>query len=95
VEEVADMAPIKARYHVPPMLESCHTAIVGGYVVEGHVPAREINRMLNEQPDILGIGVPGMPIGSPGMQGSPAQPFEVYTFDKNGEMVVYESYPGN
>ena len=95
VEEVENMAVIKARYHVPPQLESCHTAIVDGYVVEGHVPVREINRMLVERPEILGIAVAGMPIGSPGMDGSPAQPFDVVAFDRQGQTLVYGSYPDN
>ena len=93
VEEVESLAPIKARYQVPPELESCHTAIVEGYVVEGHVPAREIERMLAERPEILGLAVAGMPVGSPGMEGSPAQPFQVIAFDREGGMQVYAAYP--
>jgi hypothetical protein len=93
VENVQDMAPIKTRYQIPLELQSCHTAIVDGYVVEGHVPVKEINRLLNERPDILGLAVPGMPIGSPGMQGAPAQSYTVIAFDAQGNQEVYASYP--
>jgi hypothetical protein len=68
VEDVQDMARVKARYLVPPELQSCHTAIVDGYVLEGHVPVREIDRLLSERPKILGLAVPGMPAGAPGME---------------------------
>ena len=90
-----DLAPVKAEHHVPPTLQSCHTAIVDGYVIEGHVPAAEIERLLAERPDIVGIGVAGMPIGSPGMevQGAAAQPFDVIAWDKNGQTQVFASYP--
>jgi hypothetical protein len=87
------MAPIKSRYQVPPELQSCHTAIVNGYVIEGHVPVREINRLLEERPAIIGLAVAGMPIGSPGMEGAPAQPYEVIAFDAEGSRVVYAAYP--
>ena len=68
VENVQDMSIIKIRYQVPPELQSCHTAIVDGYVIEGHVPVTEINRLLAERPDIVGLAVPGMPVGAPGME---------------------------
>ena len=94
VEDAVDMAPIKARYHVPPELESCHTAIVDGYVIEGHVPVAEIERLLAERPDIVGLAVPGMPAGSPGMDtGGGAEPFDVIAFDQSGSTVVFASYP--
>lgn len=93
--DLYDLAPVKAEHHVPPALQSCHTAIVDGYVIEGHVPAAEIERVLAERPDIVGIGVAGMPIGSPGMevQGAAAQPFDVIAWDKNGQTQVFASYP--
>ena len=80
---------------VPAGLEGCHTAIVDGYIISGHVPAREINRLLAERPDVLGLAVPGMPVGSPGMEvpGQPAQPYDVIAFDATGETQVYASYP--
>lgn len=88
------MTPIKLRNQVPPELQSCHTAMVDGYVIEGHVPVREINRLLNKRPDIIRLAVPGMPIGSPGMEGSPAQPYAVYSFDGQGNQDIHAAtYP--
>lgn len=87
------MASIKSRYRVPAELQSCHTAIVDGYVIEGHVPVTEINRLLSERPDVIGLAVPGMPAGSPGMSGSPAVPFNVIAFDAQGDQIIYASYP--
>lgn len=88
-----DLAPLKQRLGVPGRLHTCHTAEVNGYVVEGHVPADVIHRMLQEKPtDIAGIGVPGMPRGSPGMEvpGLPAQSYAIIAFDREGGMKVYE-----
>jgi hypothetical protein len=95
VESVADLMPIKARNQVPPELQSCHTAIVDGYVIEGHVPAAEIKRLLAERPAVLGLAVAGMPIGSPGMEveGVAAQPYDVIAFDAGGGRQVFASYP--
>lgn len=95
VNNVQDMGPIKAQYQVPAELQSCHTAIVDGYVIEGHVPVREINRLLSERPSIIGLAVAGMPIGSPGMEagGAAPQPFNVILFSANGRLEVYASYP--
>lgn len=93
-QDMADLSEIKAKYQVPPQLQSCHTAIVDGYVVEGHVPVSEVNRLLSERPDIVGIAVPGMPIGSPGMEvsGQAAEPFDVISFDKAGNTAIFASY---
>ena len=79
---------------MPPALQSCHTAIVDGYIIEGHVPTAEIERLLAERPDIAGLAVPGMPVGSPGMEidGYPDQPFDVIAFDKEGNVEVFASY---
>jgi len=94
VEDVADMGPIKVRYQVPLELQSCHTAIVDGYVIEGHVPVAEIERLLAERPAVLGLAVPGMPAGSPGMEtDGPAQPYDVLAFDSAGNTQVFASYP--
>lgn len=82
---------VKDHYLVPEELESCHTAIIDGYVVEGHVPAESINKLLKERPDVQGIVVPGMPAGAPGM-GNNGMPFEVYLFDENGDRSIYEKY---
>ncbi|MFQ5400305.1 MAG: DUF411 domain-containing protein [Anaerolineae bacterium] len=94
VKNSADLAPVKNRYQVPTALRSCHTAIVDGYVVEGHVPAADVARMLADKPDIIGLAVPGMPIGSPGMEmeGAFPQPFDVIAFDAGGQMEIYASY---
>jgi hypothetical protein len=86
-ENLQDLRPIKAKHGVPADLEACHTALVGGYVVEGHVPADVIVRLLREQPRVLGLAVPGMPIGSPGMEvpGRPPERYEVFSFDRRGK----------
>jgi hypothetical protein len=79
---------------VPYALQSCHTAIVDGYIIEGHVPAQEIRRLLAERPAIAGLAVPDMPIGSPGMEieGVDAQPYDVIAFSADGADSVYASY---
>ncbi len=87
--DTSDMASIKRRYQVPAALGSCHTALVGGYVVEGHVPADLITRLLKEKPKLLGLAVPGMPMGSPGMEGSSKEAFDVVTFDAAGTSTVF------
>ena len=89
VEEMNDLSPIKARYSVTSELSSCHTAVVDGYVVEGHVPADLVKKMLRDRPDVVGLAVPGMPIGSPGMEGPNKEAYEVLTFDDDGESAVY------
>jgi len=75
---------------VPKNLRSCHTAKVGGYLIEGHVPAESIKRMLTEKPQIQGLAVPGMPMGSPGMEGPRIDPYDVVSFGGDG-LQVYES----
>jgi len=89
VYDVDDMNAIKRRFGVPPALESCHTAVVEGYVVEGHVPADVVDRLLAERPKARGVAVPGMPIGSPGMEGGEPEPFDVLLFDELGRTAVY------
>lgn len=89
---VRDVVPIKQRYRVPPQLGSCHTAVVDGYVVEGHVPIEDVLRLLRERPDTQGIAVPGMPIGSPGMEGPNPQAFKVYAFDAAGAIEEYATH---
>jgi hypothetical protein len=85
----AQLVRIKSQYGVPDRLSGCHTALVDGYVVEGHVPADLILRLLNERPEVVGLTVPGMPIGSPGMEGPDAEPYDVLTFDGEGRVEVY------
>jgi len=94
VTEVEDISAIKTKYGVPPRVGSCHTALVGNYVLEGHVPAEDVRRLLNERPDIAGIGVPGMPIGSPGMEVAGMKPgaYDVLAFDKAGKTRVFASH---
>jgi hypothetical protein len=89
-----DMDAIKAKHGVPASLRSCHTTIVDGYVIEGHVPATYVQRLLKERPAIAGIGVPGMPIGSPGMEvaGMKPQSFDVFSFDKAGRTRIFASH---
>jgi hypothetical protein len=79
----------KEKLGVPDRLRSCHTAVVEGYVIEGHVPADLIQKLLREKPAIIGLAVPGMPIGSPGMEGSKPEPYDVFAFDKSGKATVY------
>lgn len=89
--EPARMGPIKERFRVPPALQSCHTAVAEGYVIEGHVPAEAIKRLLKERPNVLGLTVPGMVAGSPGMESAQPQRYQVLAFDRDGKTTVYES----
>ena len=84
-----DMAAVKNQMGVPRHVASCHTALVEGYIVEGHVPATYVSSMLKHRPNIKGVAVPGMPIGSPGMEGPHPQPYDVVTFDAKGQTSVY------
>jgi hypothetical protein len=95
VEDAQDRGALREQYRVPLQIQSCHTAIVDGYIIEGHVPVAEIDRLLAERPDIVGLAVIGMPVGSPGMEDAsqPAQPFDVLAFDDQGNSQVYASYP--
>lgn len=92
VKEVAtaEMSAIKRSAGVPQALGSCHTAKVGNYIVEGHVPAADVKRMLAEKPAVTGIAAPGMPMGSPGMEGPyPADRYDVVSFDAKGKHAVF------
>lgn len=89
--DLASLTEIKHEHGVPDELASCHTAVVDGYAVEGHVPADVIRRLLAERPEVTGIAVPGMPMGSPGMEGPYKEPYEVYSFDENGPVDVFEA----
>ena len=88
-ETAADVTPFKRKYGVPEDLWSCHTATVEGFVVEGHVPADVIQRLLDERPNVVGIAAPGMPNGSPGMEGTGKEPYEIVSFTRSGETAVY------
>ena len=94
VNDVQNLGEIKSDYQIPTTLQACHTAIVDGYIIEGHVPIAEVERLLSERPDIAGLAVPGMPVGSPGMESSMAadQPFDVIAFDTSGNLEVFAQY---
>ncbi len=91
--DVNDINLIKHSYGIPPALASCHTAVIGDYLVEGHVSAEDIVQLFKQKPAIKGIAVPGMPIGSPGMEGSNPQAYDVISFDTNGETEVFSNHP--
>lgn len=86
------MTEIKRTLGVPDQLSACHTAVVNGYLIEGHVPAADIARLLKEKPKVAGLAVPGMPMGSPGMEGPRSQHYQVLSFDKTGKTKVFASY---
>jgi len=89
--DVDDVSTVKKAYGVPAALTSCHTSLVNGYVIEGHVPADAVARLLRERPAVAGLAVPGMPIGSPGMEvGARRDPYVISSFDKAGQSAVYE-----
>lgn len=92
-KNIANLVPVKNKYGVNPAYQSCHTAKIGKYFIEGHVPASDIKRLLKEKPDIKGLTVPGMVVGSPGMeQGSRKDRYDVLAIDKNDNYSVYSSY---
>ncbi|MEX0772238.1 MAG: DUF411 domain-containing protein [Balneolales bacterium] len=90
---VGNLSEIKSDNNIPSELESCHTATIDGYVVEGHVPAEDIRRLVSEQPDAIGISVPKMPMGSPGMEGPREDPYNVILFGDAGNHTIYAQYP--
>ncbi len=93
-EDVDNLVAIKTELGLRPYLHSCHTALIDGYIVEGHVPAADIDRLLAERPEIAGLSAPGMPSGSPGMEtpGRPADPYDVLAFDEFGKTTVYAKH---
>jgi hypothetical protein len=95
VQEVQNIGDYKRKYGVPDAARSCHTAIVSGYTIEGHVPAAEIHRLLKERPKAKGLAVPGMPLGSPGMEGARSDNYSVLLFDADGHTSVYREYPAH
>lgn len=93
--DVPSTVPVRERFGVPHRLGSCHTAVFGDYWVEGHVPADLVQKLLNEKPDdIVGISVPGMPMGSPGMEGPNAVEYQVVALGKDGEFTLYATRQG-
>ncbi len=92
-EVTEDMDAIKQQYGVPDSLSSCHTGIINGYVVEGHVPAEDVQRLLAEQPNVAGIAAPGMPMGSPGMDsGDTVEPYTVFSFTEDGNTAPFAEH---
>jgi len=88
-----NLEPIKTKNNIPQDLMACHTAVINGYLVEGHIPASNIKRLIKDKPNVAGIAVPGMPIGSPGMEsGDMKEPYTVFTFTDQGETEVYQEY---
>lgn len=91
-QNVSNPEDYRARYGIPRALGACHTAVIEGYAIEGHVPAREIKRLLAERPKARGLAVPGMPAGSPGMEGGGRVPYDVLLVGSDGKTAVYRSY---
>ena len=91
--DVDDISTVKQQYGIPDSLSSCHTGVVDGYIIEGHVPASDIKRLLDEQPEAAGLAVPGMPMGSPGMETSDGrtQPYAVYLV-ASGQTTVFAQH---
>lgn len=90
--DVDNLAWVKKENGVPTELASCHTALVDGYVIEGHVPVEDVIRLLEERPDVAGLAVPKMPIGSPGMEGPNPEPYDVLAFTVQGSVHTYASH---
>jgi hypothetical protein len=95
VTDVPSTAEYRRRHGVPDQLQSCHTATVGGYTIEGHVPAADIHRLLKQRPKGKGLAVPGMPMGSPGMEGARRDAYSVYLFNSDGSTSVFQKHPGD
>jgi hypothetical protein len=93
VSDTQDVESVKKQYGIGAALRSCHTALVDGYAVEGHVPAEDIVRLLKERPNVMGIAVPGMPLGSPGMEvGTRKDPYKVLAFANDGSTSIFASH---
>jgi hypothetical protein len=91
-KDTPNMTEIKHTLGIPDPISSCHTAVVNGYLIEGHVPASDIDRLLEKKPHVAGLAVPGMPMGSPGMEGPSTQHYQVLSFDKTGKTKVFASH---
>jgi len=92
VRAYPDLAPVRRKYGIPDKFGTCHTALVEGYAIEGHVPAADIHRLLKSKLKVVGLAVPGMPAGSPGMEGPRSEPYEVLSFDRSGAVKVFARY---
>ncbi|MEO8053210.1 MAG: DUF411 domain-containing protein [Acidobacteriota bacterium] len=93
VQDVKDTSPYRHKFGIPAQLMSCHTAVVNGYAIEGHVPASDIQRLLREKPNAKGLAVPGMPAGSPGMESARTDAYSVMLVSANGGATVFQQYP--
>jgi len=95
VHETPDTSAVRKRHGIPDEFGSCHTGVVSGYALEGHVPADDVKRLLAKAPAAAGLSVPGMPVGSPGMEvGSRKDPYQVLLIDKAGRSSIFNTYPG-
>ena len=94
-QDVNNLTGIKNMHKIPAGLRTCHTGIIDGYVIEGHVPARFVTQLIEQKPDIAGIGVPGMPIGSPGMEGAYNESYDVLAYTKDGRTAVFGHVQGD
>ncbi|MBF0462017.1 MAG: DUF411 domain-containing protein [Magnetococcales bacterium] len=94
VKELEDMTAMKRQLGVPPNMDSCHTGVIGNYLIEGHVPADDVRRLLAEKPSVKGIAVPGMVVGSPGMEvpGQKPDPYQVVTFTTTGQSRLFANH---
>ncbi|MBA3645190.1 MAG: DUF411 domain-containing protein [Gemmatimonadaceae bacterium] len=91
-KDTREMDDVKQNLGVPKSLTACHTAVVGGYVIEGHVPAGDIEKLLKRKPQIAGLAVAGMPAGSPGMEGPPPVHYQVIAFERSGRTHVFANH---
>ncbi len=89
IKDMPDITSIKDQYKIPPQLRSCHTAIINGYYIEGHIPQEAIQKLLKEKPSLAGIAMPGMPSGSPGMPGAKKEPFVIYAVAQDGSTTEF------
>jgi hypothetical protein len=93
VTNMPDVTPVKIAHKLPPRLASCHTTLINGYVIEGHVPVEDVRRLLKQKPaNVAGLAAPGMPAGSPGMDVPGSPPYDVLAFDKSGATSVYATH---
>ena len=91
-KDIRDMSSVKNKFGVKKQFQSCHTAKIGNYFIEGHVSASDIKKLLKDKPNIKGLSVPGMPMGSPGMEGHRKDKYDVIAIDKNNKATVYSKH---
>ena len=91
--DLRNLSAVKQAHGISHEMSACHTAVVDGYVIEGHVPAEDVQRLLRERPEVKGLVVPGMPLGSPGMEHPEPEPYSVYAIGPEGQMSVFSKHP--